>query len=529
VVSERHKGTPPRESFAAVPLRAGELDRLLALRAATSELTPLYAALLAVFSEAKSAYHLQLRTSEVIARLGGAGEPEADGWLSVDHGVRPALDQLREWGCLNWVQDPSFRAMSIEEYLRRHELWELTPIGETTFGAMRSVLDATEQGGSLQRALFRQISDALDSLELAVPVSDATTVYLRLRDLDLAITDLANSARDFYATVNRMAREDRLDDHVFLAYKDHLIAYLQEFHEDLARHRLVIGDRMDALDRRVRIDLLELAAEGDDSAGLFGDRADWERRWDGMRGWFSPVGGMRPEAEALSEATTVAIRELLTLLRRLTEQASRPITRADELRSVAMWFARCESDDEAHELFDAAFGLTAPVHLAMALDDVDASGRFPSWWEAVPVPVPLSLREHGRRPAPGSTPRRRDYRDAKRVLQEQIEREESLRADSTRRLITVDLSSEPVGVDDFTVLLAMLDQVLAARPAVHRFDTTVRTGGVVVRLRSADYNTRIITQAGTLTLPDCRLQITEPPVGVAHPVPVRTPTPGPSA
>ncbi|MFT7647510.1 MAG: hypothetical protein ACI8Y4_002259 [Candidatus Poriferisodalaceae bacterium] len=480
MVSERHKGTPPRESFAAVPLRAGELDRLLALRAATSELTPLYAALLAVFSEAKSAYHLQLCTSEVIARLGGAGEPEADGWLSVDHGVRPAFDQLREWGCLHWVQDPSFRAMSIEEYLRRHELWELTPIGETTFGAMRSVLDSTEQGGSLQLALFRQISDALDSLELAVPVSDATTVYLRLRDLDLAITDLANSARDFYATVNRMAREDRLDDHVFLAYKDHLIAYLQEFHEDLARHRLVIGDRMDALDRRVRIDLLELAADGDDSAGLFGDRADWERRWDGMRGWFSPVGGMRPEAEA-------------------------------------------------HELFDAAFGLTAPVHLAMALDDVDASGRFPSWWEADPVPVPLSLREHGRRPAPGSTPRRRDYRDAKRVLQEQIEREESLRADSTRRLITVDLSSEPVGADDFTVLLAMLDRVLAARPAVHRFDTTVRTGGVVVRLRSADYNTRIITQAGTLTLPDCRLQITEPPVGVAHPVPVPTPTPGPSA
>ena len=42
-----------------------------------------------------------------------------------------------------------------------------------------------------------------------------------LRDLDLALTDLAANARDFYAAMGRLRREDSVDEAVFLAYKDH--------------------------------------------------------------------------------------------------------------------------------------------------------------------------------------------------------------------------------------------------------------------------------------------------------------------
>jgi uncharacterized protein (TIGR02677 family) len=194
-----------RASLIDRPLDVDERERLFALRAASSEQAALYAAVLTVLAEAKEAYHLQMRTGEIRRRL--EASPLADGFDEfIDRGLRPALDQLREWKCVDWVQDPSFRAASVEEYLKRHELWELTPTGEATLRSIRLVLTATEEAGSLQRAMFRQIRDALDDLGAAIAVGDATRVYLRLRDLDLAIGELAANAREFYATINRFAR-----------------------------------------------------------------------------------------------------------------------------------------------------------------------------------------------------------------------------------------------------------------------------------------------------------------------------------
>ncbi len=113
-------------------------------------------------------------------------------------------------------------------------------------------------------------------------------MYLQLRDLDLALAQLATNAREFYATINRIAREERLDDHVFLLYKDQLIAYLQSFHDDLVRNRSLIAASCRPWTPSTGRRCCALAAEGDDSVGLFGPGADWAQRWDGMLDWFVP-------------------------------------------------------------------------------------------------------------------------------------------------------------------------------------------------------------------------------------------------
>jgi uncharacterized protein (TIGR02677 family) len=498
-----------RASLIDRPLDVDERERLFALRAASSEQAALYAAVLTVLAEAKEAYHLQMRTGEIRRRL--EGSPVADGFDDFsDRALRPALDQLREWRCVDWVQDPSFRATSVEEYLKRHELWELTPTGEATLRSIRLVLTATEEPGSLQRAMFRQIRDALDDLAHAIAVGDATRVYLRLRDLDLAIGELAANAREFYATINRIAREDRLEDHVFLLYKDQLIAYLQDFHDDLVRNRSLISRRLLELDEHQRTELIRLADEGDDSTGLFGTSTGWASRWDGMLDWFVAGRVARSEADSLIGATTVAIRELLTLLRRLTEQATRPVNRASELHATAAWFARCPTDDDAHVLFDAAFGLAPTVHLGFPVADPDLGGRFPSWWRTDPVEIPVSLREYGRRAAPGRTARRHDFSEAKAVLAAERERAEAQRSVASQRLVTIDLDDTVIDADAWSVMLSYLDQALAARPPAATFDTTIRTPHAVVRLRSADHDTRLCAAAGSVALHRCEVSVSAP-------------------
>jgi uncharacterized protein (TIGR02677 family) len=492
----------PRASFAERVLDGAERAQLTALRAATAENAPVYLAVLAVLAEAARAYRLQCRTSEIRDRITSAEGLDVD-----ETALRSALDQLREWRCVDWVQDPQVRAASIEEYLKRHELWELTPTGVATLEAADAVLGATAESGALQRTMFRQIRSSLDALAAAVAAQDDAGVYLHLRGLDAALAQLATNAREFYATINRIAREERLEDHVFLVYKDQLIDYLQSFHDDLVRNRSVITGRLAELDGTRRDELLALAAAGDDSAGLFEDGADWTRRWDGMLDWFIPGRAARSEVDALAGATTVAIRELLSLLRRLTEQATRPVNWASELRETAAWFAAFESDAEAHRLFDAAFGLEPVDHLGFAEADAESDGRFPSWWDLEPVEVPMSLRAYGRRPARGATGRRNDYSQMKQILARERAAETRRAAEAAERLVSVDLSTTRIGPEEWPTLLRWLDQALAARPAQGSFHTTVTTADALVTLSSADHDTRLCAPEGDVVVRGCAIEV----------------------
>ena len=76
---------------------------------------------------------------------------------------------------------------------------------------------------------------------LAVDQGDSTATYLRLRDLDGALRDLAANARDFHSTMADLRRDQDLAPERFLSYKHLLIDYLQQFLEDLFRYRAQIA------------------------------------------------------------------------------------------------------------------------------------------------------------------------------------------------------------------------------------------------------------------------------------------------
>jgi uncharacterized protein (TIGR02677 family) len=396
-----------RPSLVARALDGDERTQLQVLKAATEASAPLYGAILAVLVAAKERYQLQVRTEEI------AGELSANGLDTAT--LTSALEQLKDWGAVTWTQDTS-RVARLEDFHRRRELWQLTAAGHVAHDGVLRVLGAAEQAGSLQRALFRDIRENLDALATAVDGGDATATYLRLRDLDGALRDLAANARDFHATMAELRRDHELAPERFLAYKHLLIDYLQQFLDDLFRYRNQIAGQVGAVEERGVDRLVELAAAGDDSAGLFADddlAERWRDRWAGLAAWFRPDrASARTGAEELAAATTTAIRDLMAFLRKLTESATRPITRASELLHLARWFARSEPA-EAHRLFDAAFGLAPPHHLGQEEDDPDRTPAATSWWDAPAVDVPVTLREYGRR-APAPPPAAAvDYRDAK--------------------------------------------------------------------------------------------------------------------
>jgi len=490
-----------RASLVARALDSDERVQLQVLRAATEATAPIYGAILEVLVAAKGRYQIQVRTDEIAAEL-AANALETSNLTS-------SLEQLKDWGAVTWSQDTS-RVARLEDFHRRRELWQLTAAGHTAHESILRVLGAAEQQGSLQRALFRDIRENLDALTAAVDEGDATATYLRLRDLDGALRDLATNARDFHATMAELRREQELAPERFLAYKHLLIDYLQQFLDDLFRYRSQIAAQVAAIEDQGVDRVVRLAADGDDSGGLFGDHdlvARWRDRWIGLAGWFRAEGGRKNAgADELAAATTTAIRDLMAFLRRLTESATRPITRASELVYLARWFNRCESG-EAHRLFDAAFGLAPPNHLGQEDDDPDRTSAAVSWWDAPPVDVPVTLREYGRR-APAPPPAAAvDYREAKARLAVEHRHSRTAHIDAASRLAARPIEERILTAGEMSLLLELLDRALHQRPVEGDFKVEVEAEGVRLILATGDGAAVITTTAGTLTLPGAELEV----------------------
>ncbi len=412
----------------------------------------------------------------------------------------------------------------LEDFRRRRAIWQLTAAGQAAHDAIAAVLGASDTAGSLQRTLFRDIRDNLAALGRAVDEGDAESVYLRLRDLDGSLRDLAANARDFHAAVAQLRREHDVDPDRFLAYEHLLIDYLDQFLEHLLTQRTLISAAVAEVSARGVDRLVALAAAGDDSGGLFAPvdlEAAWWARWDGLAGWFAAGAEGPARADDLAAATTGAIRDLLALLRRLTESARRPITRASELVVLARWFRRLPDDPAAAELFDAAFGLGRPLHLGEAEVDRSASATT-SWWTAPPVEVPVTLREHGRRASPGRPARAADFAATKARLAAEHRAARTARAEAAARLRARPLEGRVLSEAELAVLLELLDRAAHQRPvgdapyAPH----PVVIEGTAARLLSdpGGAGMAVRTVRGTLTLEGHRLE-------VGPSTPVTTPTP----
>ncbi|MCB1027945.1 MAG: DUF2397 family protein, partial [Microthrixaceae bacterium] len=306
-------------------------------------------------------------------------------------------------------------------------------------------------------------------------------------------------------------REHDVDPARFLAYKDLLIDYLEQFLDHLMTQRGHVARGVEAVHARGIDRLGALAAAGDDSAGLFdtGDRAErWRNRWAGLADWFVSVDDRPSGADDLTSATTTAIRELLALLRRVTESARRPITRASELLVLARWFRRID-DAAAAELFDAAFGLGRPLHLGDGEVDDGTVAASASWWDAPPVSVPVTLREHGRRPSPGRPAQAADYSLTKAQLMAEHRAAQSARAEAAARLCARPVEGRVLSDAEATILFELLDRAAHLRSvgAEPGSDEPVRIEGAQATFRPDPNGMVVRTRRGSLTLAEHRLHI----------------------
>ncbi|MEU4512964.1 TIGR02677 family protein [Nonomuraea wenchangensis] len=450
-------------------------------RFATTERADLHTAILHAFAEAAGRLETALTPAGLRALLPAGACGERD--------LAAALRRLTAWGLLDVFFDHAGGFGTVEAYQRESVQYALTPRGEAALAGLRHATAALSSPGPSSGALHTAVLDAVadrlreldDLLRDPDPVRDRR-VFTALRELDCHVDDLRADAGRFTADLRRLLRPGEPGPEADVMYLRETVAYLQEYVTGLDRRRDAVARALESVARHgVNLlhtralaganppppcaDLPSSRADLSPSRGALSlSRADlsppcadpsssqagqdavvaWleERavRWEALRAWFAAEDG---GARRLHDAARQAVAALLESLDRIADARSRPAGVAADFRALARWFAAAPTEEDAHRLWDAAFGLGPARHAHLGHADAELVPAGVPWARAEPVEVSALLRARGRTERVGRTGRVRDVTALRAERRARAARERAALEAAWSSLTTTSSSTPP--------------------------------------------------------------------------------------
>lgn len=484
-------------------------DRLKLFAFTVAEKHNEYLWVLRAFDIARANYVVLLHAADIADTLAKNGPAELE--LSASE-IAPLLEQLHAWELLERSYDGS-RAATLAEYRNRHFVYQFSQAGYKAFRAVEDVLGARLDDASLSRLVLPELLADMHELAEANRQADGDRIYRKLSRLDSTLSEMATRAAHFYLVLGDLVRTTEITPETFLVHKDALLTHMREFSSDLTRYAPKLADAIAVVESTGISELIERAAVSDERMFLStAEReADWRARWTGLSHWFVAAEAELSESERLREGTMSAIAAVLSLLRRVTETRKGGVSRESQLRHLAGWFANTPTEDSAHALFHAVFGLGRPRHLSMVHPDADIIPTSRTWWEAPPVEISRTLAETGRTPSPGLPGRLQRNDGGIRRLREQQLHAQRVRSAAAQSLATTGVYDRTLNEQETEVLLSLLNAALTARVRVssHTSGSTGSDSGVKLTLSDSDTSTVVRTSRGRLHLDRLQLDVAE--------------------
>ncbi|MPV37814.1 TIGR02677 family protein [Georgenia subflava] len=502
----------------------------------------LYRRVMRALMAQKERFTVHVRPEQVSAAL------DADGGEPVEEGVvAEALERLSQpsWGNLLAFPDSS-RVTALEDFYRRRMLYQMSRPGEAAERALAQYDAALGTRGALQSVALEDIVVLLTNLRDTAAVHaggaavDAALVHQTLRSLRERFVELAENAVAFMGSMQRTIDLHDADVEAFLAYKEQLIEYLEQFIHDLLTRGASIAELLGSIPADGVRFLAATAAEREavDAAPGEADTArtkvweTWLTQWSGLTDWFVSTPARESESKLLRARARAAIPALLAVVRALHEKAGGRTDRTQDFLTLAKWFAALPDDADRHRLWRSAFALEPVRHLSItaATEDAWASaelGNTTPWAEAPPLEISPQLRRSGSYERRGKAVRVADRTEGKRLLVERARHEAEQTAAARRRILTDGprpLSAfgelEPAA---FRLFLGLLGDALAAMgPQATTAQVHTSDGELTVTLtRIPGAGTMVITTPeGALTGPDHLVDIASA-VDIPEPSPVQ--------
>ncbi|MEU4196811.1 TIGR02677 family protein [Kribbella sp. NPDC026611] len=370
----------------------------------------LYVAILHAFTEANERLDTTLGIDDLTAWL------RSIGWVapSSEEQLRSALEQLRAWQLVDFIQDHTENYRTALEYERNNVRYSLSRRGEAAYAGVTHAMTVLVSTGALQTAVLDAIGDRLADLVVELDGGSDRKVFTALMELEGHLEALRGNTKQFNGELQRLLRVEGVDLATFHDVKVSTVAYLEEFLTNLDHRAHVIRTRIEAvLDRGVAW-MQRRALTGAELPQLTGvdPGPAWlerrQARWEGLLAWFVGTDVAPPRVEQLHTVGRKAIVTLLQVLDRITETRRRASSAVADFRELARWFTVVPAQDDLHRLGATAFGLASARHAHLAIDDPELIASSTSWWDAPPVAVSPLLRSSGRTEKFSRTGRVRD-------------------------------------------------------------------------------------------------------------------------
>lgn len=431
--------------------------RLDLYRYATADNAAEYLAIMRLFASTLLA---DLSAAEVTSHLAASG-------LALDpDDVEARCRQLETWGNLGRsVRDA--RVATVADFLRSRSRFQVSKLGGRVHRQVDEILLATAGVREVARELLGGMVETLTRIQthVAGPDLDVEALAADVTTLFSSQRLFTESVRDFYAYLHQVLSRYDLVGEEYTGFKTLLLDYVDLISADVTRHAPAVADRLHGLAPQLTNLLAALGkmptltnpdgSAGEQSPGR--THTDWEE----LTAWYDGSTG-RSGPQQLRNAAERALGQLLSNARRMLANAGTGVSRRTDLLQLAGWFAEAETQD-AHRIFNAAFGAYPARHLLIGPDEPDArAGALTSWWEADPVDVPLSLRERGDRSARGRTARVPDPTLDRLLLEAEAAAEEATSRAAASELVaagTLDGAHISPGARD--MLLERLADLLA--------------------------------------------------------------------
>ena len=489
----------------------------------------LYREIMTVFRDSKQRFVVHLRPEDVAEALWA--ERNTTGPHVSQEEITEALSKLEEWGNLRATPDTS-RVTTVEDFYRTRYLYQLTREGEAAERALEVYEQEIGRRGELQAVALEDIRLRLRALAALPADPDPAVVHSLLLELSGRLDSLAANATAFMSSLQRTIDLQDIDEEAFLAYKDRLLAYLERFVSDLVVKSAAIAMLLRSIDDERAGQLLAMAARreaadvapgteaGDAGSATASEQAKlmvWRNRWSGVWSWFCGDRVHPSQATLLRQRARKAIPDLLATISVLQERRAGRSDRSADFRTLARWFAQAPSEDDAHRLWRAAFGLSSARHCTGEPPGATRkSAGAESWLDAEPLVVTPRLRATGKYERRGGPPRVRDRAAEREELARQIAAERDQAEAARRRLAsgrTTKLSEfGELGQAEFILFLRLLREALSAGPPGPDGIIVTRTGDgtMEITLRPLPCGVAEITTAdGVLRGPDHEITITD--------------------
>lgn len=481
----------------------------------------LYRRILHTFINAREGFRLQLRPLEVAEALNYDGHNPVH-----EDDLVPALNQLRIWGNLTRQIDRA-RVQTIEQFNRPSYLYCLSGPGLAAEQSLIHFHELLDQPGRLDRRALQKVHERLRALVVLLyeKFVDLSKVQDTISALTQEFEDLTEEAQTFLLSLQSSVELQTLDLQTFLAYKERLIHYLEDFIHELLLTTPRIVELLQAIDDTRIAPALDGLTDHDmehvtqpKPGDAEAKRRRWDNRWQGVRQWFTTPQeqGQRRLSQAgeLRNRAQRAIPALLQAIQSINDRRSARTDRATDLKTLARFFLDAPDDHHAHTLWRAATGLPSARHLHLDPETQTARQERPvphrtSWADAPPLQLTITLRHTGRAQKRGAGPGVIDRHKDREKLRHTAEQEAKQLALARGQLLNTEprrLSDfEPLSPEAFGELLELLGRALARRarhdePAcIHStdgaliFDLKPVGGGAIATLHTPD---------GTLIGPD---------------------------